>query len=169
MKMVIGPTYRQPPISEFLPPLNFALQQMIWFPLAMTILAAACDLRRREIPDSIPLVLLVAAGLAITTGWSTVGVGSAIAGCCLGFGMSAVLFWVGAWGGGDVKLLAALGAWLGPAALLAMCFWMAVVGAALAIAAGMQGRRDLAYAPAIACGLLVQSAWPDALSHLAGF
>ena len=141
---------------------------MLWFPLLLTTLAAVYDLRQREIPDWIPVALLFGAAGAVGAGWIVVGPWLAVAGCTLAFALSATLFWLGGWGGGDVKLLTAIGAWLGPAALLGMCFWMALAGAGLAMFAWSRGRKDLAYAPAIACGLMVQTAWPDVVRHWAG-
>ena len=61
----------------------------------------------------------------------------------------------GGFGGGDVKLVIALGAALGPLALLSALFWVALSGGLLALIAVIRGRRDLAYVPAIAMGLLV--------------
>jgi prepilin peptidase CpaA len=54
-----------------------------------------------------------------------------------------------------LKLVVAVGAALGPAALLATLFWVAICGGVLAVVALIRGRRDLAYVPAIAMGLLV--------------
>jgi prepilin peptidase CpaA len=42
----------------------------------------------------------------------------ALAGCLIGFVSFCILWLLGAMGGGDVKLMAALGAWLGPSGLL---------------------------------------------------
>lgn len=45
-----------------------------------------------------------------------------------------------------------------------MSFWMAMLGGALAIVAWSRKKRDYAYAPAIAGGLLIYRLWPHAWS-----
>jgi prepilin peptidase CpaA len=67
-----------------------------------------------------------------------------------------------------VKLLAGLGAVLGPAALLSALFWVVLAGAVLSAGAALRGRRELAYVPAIAAGLFVYGLWPDATSRVLG-
>jgi len=125
-----------------------------WVPLLLILCAVGFDLRRREIPDAIPLSLLAftvgATALGTTShGWSSMLFGF---GCAAAAGV--VLFSVGAFGGGDVKLLAALGAALGARELVPLLFYVAIAGALLAGVAVARGKRDLAYAPAIALGLL---------------
>ena len=75
-------------------------------------------------------------------------------GLLLGFGIGAALFWMGGFGGGDVKLLAGLGAVLGWKGELGVMFYMAILGGALALVAKARREREFAYAPAIALGLL---------------
>ncbi len=58
-----------------------------------------------------------------------------------GFGLTIVLFVLGAVGGGDVKLLAGIGAWIGPGPTLAVFAVEAVLGAAIVLfQAVWQGR-----------------------------
>lgn len=75
-------------------------------------------------------------------------------GALLGFGLGAGLFALGAFGGGDAKLLCGMGAILGPTALLGWLVHVAVCGAALAVVAMVRNDRELAYAPAMALGLV---------------
>jgi prepilin peptidase CpaA len=128
---------------------------ILWSPLLLLVAAAVADLRRREIPDWIPIALLCwAVGTkvfgAATPGWASIA---------LGFGAGAVLgllaFWLGAFGGGDAKLLAALGALLGSHDFVVVLFYVALAGGVLGVVAALRGRRDLAYAPAMALGFLV--------------
>ena len=65
---------------------------------------------------------------------------------------SAAVFYLGGLGGADVKLVAALGAAVGPVSLLCVLFWTALAGGLLALAAKSRGKRDFAYVPAIAAG-----------------
>jgi Flp pilus assembly protein protease CpaA len=73
----------------------------------------------------------------------------------LGFALTAVLFWLGGIGGGDVKLVTALGAWLGPWGLLQALFWIALAGGVLAAVAKWRRQPDFAYVPAILAGLAI--------------
>src|SRR4051812_45965159 len=89
--------------------------------LGILILAAAgYDIRYRRIPN-----WLVLAGIVIgfawnlySSGWS--GLGHAAAGLGLGFALYFPLYLLRARGAGDVKLLAAVGAIVGPG----NCFWV---------------------------------------------
>ena len=61
---------------------------------------------------------------------------------------------VGGLGGGDAKLLAALGAVVGFKGELGVMLYAALLGALLALVARFRKQREYAYAPAIALGLL---------------
>jgi prepilin peptidase CpaA len=133
---------------------------MLAIPLLLLLVATICDLRTRIIPDWISIALLGwGIGAAMFSGGTFGVVGSAWVslgvGLMLGLGLGAIFFALGGLGGGDVKLLAGLGAVLGPMALLNVLFWMAMAGAVFAIVAKLRGRRDFAYVPAIAAGLLI--------------
>ena len=80
--------------------------------LALTLTALVFDLRLRKIPNWLTVSAL---GLGLTFqsvvgGWS--GFTAALQGFGIGFGVLFVLWLMGAGGGGDVKLMGALGAWL---------------------------------------------------------
>lgn len=128
---------------------------MLAVPLSMLALATLCDLRTREIPDAISLALLGWAVLTTALGWSSLGWLSLTGGLFLGLAIGCLLFALGGWGGGDVKLVAALGALLGPLGLLQAMFWIALAGGLLAVIAAARGQRDYAYVPAIAAGVIV--------------
>ena len=128
---------------------------MLWIPLVIVATAAIYDLRSREIPDWLPAALLLWAIVCVAAGWVAIGWWELLAGLGLGLAIGLPLFALGGFGGGDVKLVAALGAALGPAALLRALFWIALAGGALALVAKWRGQKDLAYGPAIALGLLI--------------
>jgi len=91
--------------------------------------AAAFDLRRHRIPNWIPLAGFVA-GLGLA-GWS--GGWTGLAASLIGFALGAALilpgYLLGQQGGGDLKLMAALGSLLGAKALLiAFALFLAIVG-----------------------------------------
>jgi prepilin peptidase CpaA len=93
--------------------------------LALGAAAAATDSARRRIPNVLTVGAAgVALAFAAATGGSA-GLGWSAAGPAVGLLLFLPLFALRAMGGGDVKLLAAFGAWLGPA----LVFWVAVYGA----------------------------------------
>jgi prepilin peptidase CpaA len=55
------------------------------------------------------------------------------AGLIVGLLMFLPVFWLGGMGGGDVKLLSALGAWIGPGPALWMAAFTALAGGPLAV------------------------------------
>ncbi len=127
----------------------------LWLGLVLATLAVAtiADLRHRQIPDACPLVLLAIAVLAASFGalsWPAIA-----AGFVLGAGLGVSGFALGAWGGGDAKLVAALGACLGFPAILPALLYTALGGGVLAALAALRGRREIAYAPAIGAGVLL--------------
>jgi len=128
--------------------------------------AVVWDLRTREIPDWIPLAILGWASLATAAGLHQVTWTGGVMGALLGLGLAGAVFYLGGLGGGDVKLLAAIGAAVGPAALLSILAWTAAAGAVLALVALARGQRRFAYGPAIAVGLLVEAVWPGGLAHV---
>ena len=129
-------------------------------------LALVCDLRTREIPDWIPVAVLAWACLATVMGLHEVTWLGLVAGALLGLALAAAVFCLGGLGGGDVKLVAAIGAAVGPWALLSILAWMGVAGGVLALIAAARGRREFAYVPAIAVGVLVETVWPGGLAHV---
>ena len=82
--------------------------------LVLAGLACVTDLRTRRIPNVLTFgAPLLAVGFsAVTDGWA--GVGSALAGWTVGCALFLPMFALRILGSGDVKFLAALGAWLGP-------------------------------------------------------
>lgn len=136
---------------------------MHWMILFLIVVAAAWDLRTREVPDWIPLAILACAALATLFGWSDVRWTGLVVGLVLGFALPAAVWRLGGLGGADVKLIAGLGAALGPVALLCFLFWTALAGGLLAVAAKSFGKKDFAYVPAIVVGLSIQTFWPEGL------
>lgn len=109
--------------------------------LGLLTWAAAVDVRCRRIPNWLTFSLLLA-GLGQSFTWCrTVGPGDACLGLLTGFGLTFALFALGAMGGGDVKLMAGIGAWLGPTQTLLVFAIAAVIGMVVVLAqAGAQGR-----------------------------
>lgn len=93
--------------------------------VAVAAAAVASDLRSRRVPNALTFgaaaIALVMQGL--NGGWP--GVASAALGWLAGAALFFPFFALGGMGAGDVKLLAAFGAWLGPAGAL----WTGLIGA----------------------------------------
>jgi len=103
--------------------------------------AAVHDVRTRRIPNLLNLILFLT-GLGVSfTGMWTVSPAQAGLGALAGFALTVPLFAIGAVGGGDVKMLTALGAWLGPTGVLLVFLARAVIGLPIVIGQAMaQGR-----------------------------
>lgn len=124
------------------------------------------DICQRRVSNWISVSAL-AAGLCclvLTRGWQ--GLLSSLLGAAGGFSVFFIFYWLGGMGGGDVKLMAGLGAVVGVERVLAAALWTAVCGGVLAAAwvaalairglcvqCGTRKHSDsFPYAPAIALG-----------------
>lgn len=105
-----------------------------WWPtLIVLAIATYTDLRSRRIPNWLVLPFM-AAGL-ITSGWlhGWHGLERSILGLILGAVLFGILCWMGGMGMGDVKLCAAIGAWIGPTQLLTALVMTGIAGGIMAI------------------------------------
>lgn len=100
----------------------------------LVIVAAGWDLAARRIPN--PLVLAGAlAGVVLHVGhngWA--GLATSLLGLLVGFAVFLPLFLLRGMGGGDVKLMAAIGALAGPQNCLLIFVLTALIGGVLAVA-----------------------------------
>ncbi|MBI3399853.1 MAG: prepilin peptidase [Acidobacteria bacterium] len=100
---------------------------------------AVIDLRTRRVPNWLTFgVGALGLAAAAVRGHE---LGSAIGGLVLGLALMLPGHIVGATGAGDVKLLAALGAWLGPAGTFTAFLYSAIAGGALAIVVAVSRGR----------------------------
>jgi prepilin peptidase CpaA len=116
------------------------MHSIAWWP-TLTVLAVATftDLRSRRIPNWLVLPFM-AAGICVsawTSGWH--GLGQSLAGLGLGALLFGVLAFMGGMGMGDVKLCAAVGAWIGPSQLVVAMVLTGVVGGIMAICWAIAG------------------------------
>ena len=103
--------------------------------------SALVDLRYRRIPNLLT-VGMAALGVALSTVHaSSIGVAQAFGGLAVGLLLMLPGFLIGATGGGDVKLFAALGTMLGPTRIGMAFLYTALVGAALALAIAWRRKR----------------------------
>jgi prepilin peptidase CpaA len=122
------------------------MRSFAWWPtLIVLAVATFTDLRYRRIPNWLVLPFLLA-GIVVSpwrSDWGDInqginwhglsqfrwyGLGQSFAGLGLGLLIFGILFWLGGMGGGDVKLFAALGAWLGPEHTFWALFFTSLVG-----------------------------------------
>jgi prepilin peptidase CpaA len=129
-------------------------------PVVLLVIATWSDLRTREIPDWISVALILIGIAAAGFGWVGIRWWMVLSGCLLGFVIGLALFHFAKFGGGDAKLIAGIGATLGPVGLLFALFWMAVFGGVLALIALIRGQRDYAYGPAILAGYVGYLVYP---------
>lgn len=103
--------------------------------VVVAVLACVWDIRTRRLPNVLTFSAM-AAGLAyhgVASGPG--GLLGSLAGLALGLVLFFPFFALGGLGAGDVKLLGALGAWLGAPAVVYVAFYAALAGGALAILA----------------------------------
>ena len=146
--------------------------------------SAIVDLRCRRVPNPLTLAIAVLGIALAATRTTSVSPAQALGGLAVGLLLMFPGFLIGATGGGDVKLFAALGTVLGPSRTGWAFLYTALVGAALALAIAWRRKRlattiasavaivsadaavrrslehssshhRFAYAPAIALGALV--------------
>jgi prepilin peptidase CpaA len=96
--------------------------------LAMLVWAAIEDARTRRIRNWLTLSMVVTGFLQSIVCGTPVGPLDSLAGFLLGFFLLFVLFAIGAVGGGDVKIVAGVGAWVGAVAVFKVFCAEAVIG-----------------------------------------
>jgi prepilin peptidase CpaA len=100
---------------------------------AVAVIAAGCDLKTRRIPNSLtfgaPLIALAVNGYL--AGWQAVGL--SILGWVVGLVLFFPFYALGGLGAGDVKLLAALGAFVGPVTAIWVALFTSIAGGAMAL------------------------------------
>lgn len=96
------------------------------------VMAGILDLHSRRIPNALT-VTGVAAALVLRAplGWEALGDG--LFGIGLALLLTVPFFLVKALGGGDVKLMAAVGAFMGPVELLGACLLISLLGGVVAL------------------------------------
>lgn len=112
--------------------------------MALLVVAAVIDWRVRRIPNWLTFTLVLSGIAQSVMPQALIAPGDALLGCLAGFVLTFPLYALGAVGGGDVKLVAGIGAWFGPQAALAVFCVEAIVGMFLALAqAAQQGKTRL--------------------------
>ena len=120
------------------------MHTIAWWPslaptLAVLAVATYTDLRSRRIPNWLVFPFLVV-GLVVSTwlsGWT--GLVSSLEGLGLATLLFGIFFVMGGMGAGDVKLCAAIGAWVGPKQMLLALVITGLVGGIMAIGWALAG------------------------------
>jgi prepilin peptidase CpaA len=116
------------------------MDYIAFLPTASVVtLATITDLRSRRIPNLLVLPFLVA-GLLVSGylhGWP--GLGQSLLGVLAGAGVMGVFCFLGGMGLGDLKLCAAVGAWIGPSQLFIALVITGLVGGVMALCWAVAG------------------------------
>lgn len=116
------------------------MHSIAWWP-TLTVLAIATftDVRSRRIPNWLVLPFLLIG--VVVSGWMRGwhGVGQSLMGIGLGALVLGFFCWMGGMGMGDMKLCAAVGAWIGPAQLMVALVVMAMAGGIMALGWALGG------------------------------
>jgi leader peptidase (prepilin peptidase) / N-methyltransferase len=154
-RVAISPRY---PVIEFLGGILFLAAQLKyglslelllrdWPFIAILLAVTFIDLEHRIIPDVLSLGGLV---LGLATFWlsSRTSWGGCFLGAGLGFGLFYGLAWIydvvakkQGLGGGDIKLLAMIGAFLGPAGVVTTICFSSILGSVVGIGWGLAAKR----------------------------
>lgn len=154
---------------------------LAWSGLCATLLVLGCiDWDTTLLPDDLTLPLLWAGLIASALQWTGVPLSSAVWGAVAGYLSLWLIFWAyklltgkEGMGYGDFKLFAALGAWLGPSALVAVILMASTTGAVvgLVLKAKKQLREGgyVPFGPFLACaGVLTVLVGPARILWLIG-
>jgi len=122
--------------------------------VVVLLVASWTDVRARRIPNWLTVAGMIA-GLAVRAWMGPGPLVDGALGVGLGLLLSAPFFAVGALGGGDAKLLMAVGAFMGPADLARASLVIAVVGGLIALLEA--ARRGVLLPTLASCGFLLLS------------
>jgi prepilin peptidase CpaA len=123
------------------------MHTLAWWPVfALLVTATVMDIHSRRIPNWLTLPFLTAGVAVSTTCRGARGLGQSAGGIALAVALTGVFCWLGGLGLGDLKLCAAVGAWIGPAQLGTAMAAAGLAGGVLALgwAAGHGWLRESA-------------------------
>ena len=109
---------------------------------AVWVAAVACvvDLRTRRVPNALTFGAAAVALVARIAGGGASGALDAVFGWSVGVALLLVPYALGGMGAGDVKLLAALGAWLGPGETVWLGVYTNIAAGVIALAVAARHR-----------------------------
>jgi prepilin peptidase CpaA len=124
----------------------------------VVIIAAWTDIRTRRIPNPITVAGALLGFVLHVWNSGLQGALTSIEGALLGLGLFIVFYFVGGMGAGDVKLFAAVGALVGPQALVLVFVFTGLLGGITAAVVAVRRRHwraTLPYGAVIAGGTLM--------------
>lgn len=112
---------------------------LMWSTVAVVVTATITDLRSRRIPNwlVLPFLALGPVVSGVAHGWH--GVGQSLLGVLVATSVMGIFCYLGGMGMGDLKLCAAVGAWVGPVQLFAVLVMMALAGGVMALGWALAG------------------------------
>ena len=109
--------------------------------VALVAIGAYMDVRARRIPNWLTVTLMTSGIVLSMTPFGLVSPVQSLAGLAVGLAVPLLLYFLGGLAAADVKLLAGIGAWVGPVTVLMVLAAAAIVGLVLVLAQCMvQGR-----------------------------
>jgi prepilin peptidase CpaA len=117
------------------------MHSIAWWPTLFAVtVAAVTDLRTQRVPNWLvfPFLLVGIAVSTITRGWA--GLESSLLGILAGAAELGLFYFLGGMGMGDVKLLASVGAWIGPQQIFLAFVFMGLAGGVMALTWAIRGR-----------------------------
>jgi len=110
------------------------MYSIAWWPSFIVLaIAAVVDIRTRRIPNWLVLPFLLAGLLVSVIGYGSTSMGQSLAGITLAVCVTGVLCWLRGMGMGDLKLCAAIGAWIGPDQLITALVATGIAGGIMAV------------------------------------
>ena len=106
----------------------------------VALTGAVNDIRTARIPNKLTYSALLSALVVRTAILGFPGLRSAVVGLLISGGLFLLLFAIGAMGGGDMKLMAAVGAWVGSTQVATLILAAAMAGGVLAVGRMISGK-----------------------------
>ena len=138
-------------------------------PVALVLVATITDIRRREIPDLIWIAIVLLVPIRVWWLWPEITIWHLPLGGFVALLVGCLVAGNERFGGGDVKLFAALGTWFGVGAVAPLALWIGIAGLPLAIAAALRNQNDFAYGPAILVATTLHAFVPNLLGRIGGW
>jgi len=114
--------------------------------VALLTWAAVTDVRERRIPNWLTLTVLLSGLAQSCTRWALIPLSQSLYGLLVAFAVGIVLYALGARGGGDVKLLSGIGAWIGVRPVLWVFAAAAIVSLVVVLVqCAIQGKLGLLF------------------------
>jgi prepilin peptidase CpaA len=104
-----------------------------WATFSLVTAATATDIYNRRIPNWLVAPFLAAGVISTTLSHGIAGLGESMAGVAVAVAVTGFLCWLRGMGMGDLKLCAAVGAWIGPTQMGMALIATGLAGGAMAV------------------------------------